>query len=206
MRPVLTITSLRTVTIGLALSLSAATVHAGDFDIDLVQLQELSPAPGTIISADGLDQYKQVLDPDLAELIAGNVDLARISALARAFMAVRWDRWQSIQSEATPRGAWPDEAWMALRLACLPWELDDNRTIPVDDAIVRRLIAGDGAAAVDIALRRLRAAGLRPPLQGACADPVTARLWAAALAFPISFTCARAMARHFESNSQKENR
>ena len=95
---------------------------------------------------------------------------------------------------------------MALRLACLPWKLDDNRTIPVDDSIVRRLIAGDGATAVEVGLRRLRAAGLRPPLQGACADPATAHLWAAALAFPINLPCARAMARHFEPNSQKEIR
>lgn len=50
--------------------LAAVPVHAGDFDIDLVQLQELSPPPGTVISADGLDQYRQVLDPDLAEMIA----------------------------------------------------------------------------------------------------------------------------------------
>jgi CRISPR-associated protein Csx17 len=95
---------------------------------------------------------------------------------------------------------------MALRLACLPWNLDDNRRIPADDTIVRRLIAGDGATAVEVALRRLRAAGLRPPLQGACADPETARLWAAALAFPVGLRCARAMARRFESNSQKEIR
>ena len=90
-----------------------------------------------LVAAPGCDAHPA----DLAELIAGNVDLARISALARAFMALRWDRWQSTQSEATPRGAWPDEAWMALRLACLPWRLDDNRTIPADETIVRRLIA-----------------------------------------------------------------
>lgn len=140
---------------------------------------------------------------DLAELVAGNVDLARVSALARALMAVRWDRWQSTQPRTAPQGTWPDEAWMALRLACLPWKLDD-RAIAVDDTIVRRLIAGDGSAAVEVALRRLRAAGLRPPLQGACADPATARLWAAALAFPISFHSARAMARRFQPSNQKE--
>lgn len=48
----------------------AAPVHAADFDIDLVQTQELSPAPGTTITAEVLDQYRQVLDPDLADLIA----------------------------------------------------------------------------------------------------------------------------------------
>ena len=49
---------------------ATATAAAGDFDIDLAQIQELSPPPGTVIAAAGLDQYKQVLDPDLADLIA----------------------------------------------------------------------------------------------------------------------------------------
>ncbi len=48
----------------------AASAPAGDFDIDLTELQELSPAPGTVIGAEGLDQYRQVLDPDLADLVA----------------------------------------------------------------------------------------------------------------------------------------
>lgn len=95
---------------------------------------------------------------------------------------------------------------MALRLACLPWPLADGQQIPVDSAMVRRLLAGDGGGAVDLALRRLRAAGLRPPLRAACADPTTSRLWAAALAFPISQRSARRMAQHFEFTSQKENR
>ena len=80
----------------------------------------------------------------------------------------------------------------------LPWPLDNGRTIPGDDAILRRLVSGDGATGVAVALRRLRAAGLRPPIQGACADPATSRLWAAALAFPVSHYWARRMARAFE--------
>jgi CRISPR-associated protein Csx17 len=155
-----------------------------------------------LVAAPGCDAHSA----DVAELIGGRVDLARVSALARGFMAVRWNHWQPTQAEVKREGTWPDEAWMALRLACLPWGLDNNRTIPVDHAIVRRLRVGDGAAAIDMALRRLRAAGLRPPLQGACVDPATSRLWAAALAFPISLNSARAMARRFEPNSQKEIR
>ncbi len=143
---------------------------------------------------------------DLGALIAGGVDMGRVSALARAFMAVRWERWRPATPPAVPAGAWPDEAWIALRLACLPWPLDDNRTIPADDALIRRLISGDGAAAVEVALRRLRSAGLRPPIQGAFADPGTARLWAAALAFPISRYWARTMAQRFEPSNPKENR
>ena len=143
---------------------------------------------------------------DLGVLVAGGVDMGRVSALARAFMAVRWDRWRPATPPAVPAGAWPDEAWSALRLACLPWPLDDDRTIPADDALIRRLISGDGATAVEVALRRLRSAGLRPPIQGAFADPLTARLWAAALAFPVSRYWARAMAQRFEPPNPKENR
>lgn len=141
---------------------------------------------------------------DLTQLIAGSVDLVRVSALARALMAVRWDRLESTRFVTALQGPWPDEAWMALRLACLPWKLDENRSIATDEAILRRLTAGDGATALDVALRRLHAAGLRPPLQGACTDPATARLWAAALAFPVSLASARALARRFEPNIKKE--
>jgi len=137
------------------------------------------------------------LPADLGAVVAGQVDLHRVSALARAFMAVRWDRWLPPTTTGALDGPWPDEAWLALRLACLPWPLQKDRVIPNDDAIVRRLRSGDGSAAVDIALRRLRAAGLRPPIQGATADAPTARLWAAALVFPISHHDALAMAKSF---------
>ena len=92
---------------------------------------------------------------------------------------------------------------MALRLAHLPWPLDDGRSIGTDGSVLRRLMAGDGAAAVETALRRLRAAGLSPPLRGAFAEPAIARLWAAALAFPIDRPCADAMALYFESINKR---
>ena len=57
--------------------------------------------------------------------------------------------------------------------------------IPAEPGIVRRLLAGDSAGAIGIALARLRSAGIRPPLQAGVTDPSTARLWAAALVFPI---------------------
>ena len=43
---------------------------AGDFDFDVAAALELSPPPGTIITSDNLEQVAQLLDPDLAELIA----------------------------------------------------------------------------------------------------------------------------------------
>ncbi len=140
---------------------------------------------------------------DLGAVVAGQVDLNRVSALARAFMAVRWDRWEPSGSMRGVEGPWPDEAWLAVRLACLPWPLRETRMIPTDESIVRRLRSGDGSTAVDLALRRLRAAGLRPPLQAATADAATARLWAAALAFPISHHDALAIAKSFTVNTQE---
>ena len=143
---------------------------------------------------------------DLAELIAGRVDLARVSALARALMAVRWDRWQIGRRERVHAALWPDEAWTALRLSCLPWPIDKNHAVFPDEAMVRRLMAGDGVSAVDVALRRLRTAGIRSPIRAAVADPATARLWAAALAFPISPRSTRVLAERFMPSNQKENR
>lgn len=153
-----------------------------------------------IVSARGCGAHPA----DLARVVAGEVDLGRVSVLARALMAVRWERWRAPRAENVPSGAWPDEAWMTLRLAHLPWPLADGRSVKTDSSIVRRLLAGDGAAAVQVALRRVREAGLASPLNGACTDPETARLWAAALAFPIDPACAEAMVNYFEPLNMKE--
>lgn len=141
---------------------------------------------------------------DLAQLIAGHVDLDRVVTLARSLMAVRWEHAPDRRTVSSDH--WPDESWMAIRVASLPWPLDSGRDIPVDDAMISRLVAGDGPAAVSAALRRLRASGLRPNLHGACVDPDSARLWAAALAFPISRSVARSMARRLDASIQKEFR
>ena len=72
-------------------------------------------------------------------------------------------------------------------------------TIATEPAMFRRLASGDAAGAVELALRRLRASGFRPPLAAAIADPTTARRWAAALAFPIAPAVAAAIADRFEN-------
>jgi CRISPR-associated protein Csx17 len=142
---------------------------------------------------------------DLAALVAGGLDFARTVGLARALMAVRWGFATPPRGGAEELTTWPDEAWMAIRLACLPWPLDDGSNVAVDGGVVRRLVTGDAATAVELALRRLRAAGIRPPLRAGIATPDTARRWAAALAFPISRGTARAMARRCDPNRRKEN-
>jgi CRISPR-associated protein Csx17 len=91
--------------------------------------------------------------------------------------------------QAAPRiTLWPDEAWLCIRLACSAWPVPSaaGRVPPFDTALLRRLAAGDAAGALHLALRRLRALGVRHGLRVATAPPATARRWAAALAFPIS--------------------
>ena len=135
---------------------------------------------------------------DLAQLIDGHIDLARVLKLSRALMAVDWHNWSSSYRDILPKSpppniydGPPDEAWLVLRLACLPWPVADGVSIRAEPGMVRRLLSGDGTAAVRMADRRLQASGLRIPFQAAIADADTARLWAAALAFPISRFSAR---------------
>jgi len=143
---------------------------------------------------------------DLGALIAGAVDMDRTLALGRALMALDRELWpqQFISLSRPQHTEWPDDAWFAIRLAMLPWPLPDGRRIGVDPAILRRLESGDATMAVELALRRLRAAGIHPTVRVASVSPETARLWAAALAFPISQRTATAFVRRLDPHSLKE--
>ena len=145
---------------------------------------------------------------DLAALLSGHVDLDRALALARALMALDRRAWaeQYIPIESPQTTNWPDDAWLAIRLCTLPWPLKTRSgfeiDIGTDPAIVRRLAAGDAAAAVAIALRRLGAAGVRCTVRTGTASPGTARLWAAALAFPITPGTARRFLLRLDPNKE----
>jgi CRISPR-associated protein Csx17 len=147
-----------------------------------------------LVSAPGFEARPE----DIRLVIGGRVDVSRIWTLARALMAIRWDTASTRASIASQAATEIDETWAALRLALLPWPLTKDRDIPADETIVRRLTAGDAIGATEAALRRLRAAGLRPPIRAGCADETVGRLWAAALAFPISRATAHHLARNFE--------
>jgi CRISPR-associated protein Csx17 len=140
---------------------------------------------------------------DLACFLAGEVDVERLVALARALMPVDWERVQLSRERVDSHGDRPDESWEALRLCALPFPVRE-RTIATEPAMFRRLASGDAAGAVELALRRLRASGLRPRLATAIADSTTARLWAAALAFPISHAVAAAIVDRFETSAAVE--
>lgn len=143
---------------------------------------------------------------DLAALIAGAVDLDRTLAFGRALMALDRGLWvqQYIPLSEPGHHEFPDDAWLIIRLAMLPWPLPDGRKVGVDPAIVRRLDSGDGAAAVNLALRRLNAAGIYPAVRVASVPADVARRWVAALAFPISQETAQAFVRRLDPHSLKE--
>jgi CRISPR-associated protein Csx17 len=143
---------------------------------------------------------------DLAQLLAGEVDLDRTMQLARALMALDARKWVTTPLEFTPStyGSYPDDAWLAIRLSLLPWPLPDGLTIGADPAIIRRLESGDITSAVRTALQRLLAVGIKATVRFAAARPQTARLWAAALAFPITRQTAADFLRRVDTNSLKE--
>ncbi len=134
---------------------------------------------------------------DLGLFISGRVDDRKVSMFSRAMMAVRWDK---LKHEHLPNATHsteseiPDEAWMMLRLANLSGPLKDGRKIPVEPAIIRLLQSGDTTRAIEIAARRLRSSGIRPPIQSGFADFETSRRWAAALVFPLNFGSVQAAA------------
>ncbi len=151
---------------------------------------------------------------DLGRFLSGHVDMQKISALGRALMAIKWQEFdynkhkpQSIAK--SDDYLFPDEAWMAIRLAALPWKLDSSMDIRCESAMLRRLVGGDAAGAAEIAIRRLRSNGIGVPFQAVSTDAQTARLWAAALVFPISKKTVRWAAGvldpNIENSFNKEN-
>ena len=130
---------------------------------------------------------------DLAKLLAGGVDLDRTLALARPLMALNHGAWDAryITIDRSPDfDGWPDDAWLAIRLSTLPWSVRTpsgfDLDVATDPAVIRRLVSGDTASAVGIALHRLQVAGVQCTVRTGATAPDTARRWAAALAFPIT--------------------
>lgn len=126
---------------------------------------------------------------DLAAFLRGDLDEARVLALARLLMALDWNK--------APRLAFPemtldDKGVLALygvlRLTHLPIPFELRGTeyrVKTDPAIVQRLLGGDAASALTLAARRLSAAGLHPYVRTAIADAAFAQRLAATLIFPI---------------------
>ncbi len=161
---------------------------------------------------------------DLAAFINGEVDFQKLAALARAFMALRWDQvrvdhvppsWRKDDADANANrhgvsqteesfNSRPDTAWLMLRLVHLPGKLADGRDIAVEPAVVGLLQSGNATRAIEIAARRLRSSLVRPPLLTGFADAETCRRWAAAIVFPLNYGSAQLAARIVDPSLQEQ--
>lgn len=152
---------------------------------------------------------------DIHAFLDDDVDCSRLLALARPLMALDWTAFSQKTDEVRERLGFPDRraereaagslALFGLLRLCHHWEPvpvptpkqepirgesgDEaawlDRPIRVEPAIHQRLAAGDLRSAVQLAVRRARASGLRAHLTDAVGDAALARRLAAALAFPI---------------------
>lgn len=52
------------------LAVAAAPAGAGEFDVDLQELYEISPRPGAVIASDNFEQYAHLFDPDFGKFVA----------------------------------------------------------------------------------------------------------------------------------------
>lgn len=144
---------------------------------------------------------------DVARVVRGEVDLDRCLSMARALMALDRQTCTRLRLLPASEGEAPDDAWIAIRLALLPWPLPepDGRDPGCDPAIVRRLRGGDVAGALQLAARRLRVAGIICPVTASIGDADAAHRYAAALAFPITPQAAAWLADRLHPTAPKEN-
>jgi CRISPR-associated protein Csx17 len=143
---------------------------------------------------------------DVMRFLDGATHDAHILALARAFMAIDWKRWnrESLAGVADADRIDPDYA--VFRLAHAPDGVlrgGERVLIGLDPETSHRLVSGDLPGAAAVALRRLRASGLRPVVRVLTGDATRARRLAASLAFPIRAVdvarCADRVTKPFEA-------
>jgi CRISPR-associated protein Csx17 len=144
----------------------------------------------------------------LAALLAGNVDLRKTLQLARALLAL--DRRHLPIPKSPARFVDLPPIYSLFRLVTLPWPLEiQGSTIPVrfDPATITRLASGGGEslrAAGEMAIRRLKAAGLSPVIRQIAGDAALARRIALSLAFPISQNTAARLALSLTKTQPKQ--
>lgn len=137
---------------------------------------------------------------EVAAWIRGEVSDREVLDLARALLALDWERLQGQTKSCSPvepppvEGV-PEPLHLLFCLAHLPFDVPVSDlqfktsaavSVRLDPEPVRRLAAGDLNGALRIASRRLEASGLRPVFRWAVATPSLARRLAASLAFPVS--------------------
>jgi CRISPR-associated protein Csx17 len=120
---------------------------------------------------------------DIGALLEGRLDEARISGLARAFMALKDAAWSQVPMPPPQREVSALHA--VFRIAYLPQALE-KLSPRCDPVPVRMLLGGRLEEAATSALRGLVAQGLRPKVRKLAGSPELARRLAASLAVPVA--------------------
>jgi CRISPR-associated protein Csx17 len=121
---------------------------------------------------------------DIAAFIKGETDDELLADLIWGLSLLDWS---NVVRMELPGGREPDVApslYALLKLCFWPNAAHDE-AVPLVPAIHRRAAAGDGAAASELASRRLRSSGLRPALTGIPLRGAIVQRTAAALLFPL---------------------
>jgi len=128
---------------------------------------------------------------DIAAFIASETDDALLADLVWGLSLLDWSA--DMEPAPTQAECAPPALYALLKLCFLPRGGTDE-TIPLVPAIHHRAAVGDGAAASQLAVRRLRASGLAPALRGIPLRGEVVQRTGAALLFPLyprEWTCLR---------------
>ena len=144
----------------------------------------------------------QLADLDL--LLAGELDLKRLSSLARPLMALKRSKELDealrciTQSAPTFDERDADVRFAITRLMSSPYELqvgEGSLGARFDPEVLRRLAAGELERALQLASRRLRSSGFRLPVNYMTGSSELARELLISLAFPPSSHTLTSLAR-----------
>lgn len=140
---------------------------------------------------------------DLVAFLAGTTDDARLEKLVWGMCSIAW---HDIPPPPPPP---PEDRFLPAAFALCRLALVQRPTFAVElprtPGIVGRLASGDSAAATQLAIRRLRGAGLLPRCGPIEVSPATARRAAAALVFPIDRPTIAAVLRQLVRNTSLED-
>jgi CRISPR-associated protein Csx17 len=121
---------------------------------------------------------------DIAAFIEGETDDTLLADLLWGLCLIDWS---AVTESAPPPGVCASPALYALLKLCFLPQRAAEETIPLVPAIHRRAAAGDGAAASQLAARRLRASGFTPALREIPLRGAVVQRTAAALLFPLAY-------------------
>lgn len=127
---------------------------------------------------------------DISAFIEGYVDEDLLADLIWGLSLLNWGKVAPTDKQEVWEGKDEDRAvpssFYAMVRLCFRLSSENEQTVPVNPAILNRAISGDGAAAADIAARRLKASGKAPLVRELPVMGEIARRTAAAVLFPIA--------------------